>query len=346
MAPPRLYFPGSDTGSPPLTKPLILLRCDASVSMGTGHVMRCLTLADELAGRGAECIFVSAPGTSDLVPALPYPVLPPDRLPYGAALAVIDHYGLDAAYEAQVRSQTRAVMAIDDLPNRRHHCDLLLDQTHGRTPEEYRDLVPHDGIILAGSAYALLRPQFAAAREASLARRDGSLRRVLVSLGGTDPDNVTGQVLEAVAESGLGLLVDVVMGAKAPHLDSVRAQAAAMREARVLVGVSDMAGLMAQADLAIGAAGTTTWERCCLGLASLMLVIADNQKDICRLVAASGAALEASPATIPGQLQRLAVEPQTLLSLSQAAAQICDGRGAARIADALSRLPSLKALRP
>lgn len=328
-----------------MTTPKILFRCDASVSMGTGHVMRCLTLADALAGRGADCVFVSAPGTRELVPALPYPVVAPDKLPYGAALGVIDHYGLDAAYEAQVRSQTRAVMAIDDLPNRRHHCDLLLDQTFGRRAEEYRALVPHNSVVLAGAEYALLRPQFAEARPASLARRDGSLRRLLVTLGGTDPDNVTGWVLEAVAASGLDLTIDVVMGAKAPHLETVRAQAATMAGTRVLVGVSDMAGLMAEADLAIGAAGTTTWERCCLGLPSLMLVIADNQKDIARLVAESGAALAATPDTIAGQLRRLAADPQALQSLSRSAAAVCDGQGAARIADALSRLPSLKELR-
>lgn len=342
---PAYTFTGMSLDARPVTKPLILFRCDASVSIGTGHVMRCLTLADELAGRGADCVFVSAPGTRELVPALPYPVLAPDRLPYGAALAVIDHYGLDAAYEALVRSQTRAVMAIDDLPDRRHHCDLLLDQTHGRGPEEYAGLVPHNSIVLAGAGYALLRPQFAAAREASLQRRDGSLRRLLVTLGGTDPDNVTGRVLDAVAASGLRLETDVVMGAKAPHLDSVRRRAAAMAGTRVLVGVSDMAGLMAGADLAIGAAGTTTWERCCLGLASLMLVIADNQKDIARLVARSGAALIATPDTIAGQLRDLAADPQGLRALSAAAASVCDGRGAARIADALTRLPSLKDLR-
>ncbi|WP_082700660.1 UDP-2,4-diacetamido-2,4,6-trideoxy-beta-L-altropyranose hydrolase [Magnetospirillum sp. XM-1] len=328
-----------------MTKPKILFRCDASVTIGTGHVMRCLTLADELSGRGAECVFVSAAGTEKLVPALPYPVLPPDKLPYGAALAVIDHYGLDAAYEALVRSQTSAVMAIDDLPNRRHHCDLLLDQTHGRVPEEYRGLVPVTCITLAGAGYALLRPQFASAREDSLARRDGELKRLLVTLGGTDPDDMTGRVLDSVAAAGLDLAVDVVMGAKAPHLDLVRARATAMANTRVLVGVSDMAGLMTQADLAIGAAGTTTWERCCLGLPTLMLVIADNQKDIARLVIQSGAALSATPDTITGQLRDLAADPKALQSLSHCAAALCDGRGAARIADALLRLPSLKELR-
>ena len=342
---PAYTLPISVSRKPPrVPKPLILFRCDATLTMGTGHVMRCLTLADEMVGRGAECVFVSAPGTQELVPALPYPIQAPEKLPFGAALAVIDHYGLDAAYEALVRSQTRAVMAIDDLPNRRHHCDLLLDQTHGREAAEYCDLVPHNSKVLTGSAYALLRPQFALARSASLARRDGALRRLLVSLGGTDSDNITGQVLSAISQSGLALAVDVVMGAKAPHLDSVRTQAAAMAEARVLVGVADMAGLMAEADLAIGAAGTTTWERCCLGLPALMLVIADNQKDIARLVTGSGAALAATPATISGQLQSLATQPQALQSLSQAAAQLCDGRGAARIADALSRLPPLKEL--
>ncbi|EME70302.1 spore coat polysaccharide biosynthesis protein [Paramagnetospirillum caucaseum] len=324
----------------------ICFRADASAAIGTGHVMRCLTLAGELARRGAQCLFAAAPGTEELVPALPYPVVPPERLPFGAALAVVDHYGIGAAEEARIRGMSRAVMVIDDLPTRRHHCDLLLDQTHGRRAGEYRDLVPHGGIVLAGADYALLRPQFAEARPASLARRDGSLRRILVSLGGTDPDNVTLRVLDAIAASGLEVAVDVVMGAKAPHLETVLARAAAMAGARVLVGTGDMAGLMAGADLAIGAGGTTTWERCCLGLPTLMLVIADNQKDVVRLVSGAGAALEATPATIAGQLRHLAARPPILLSLSKAAAGLCDGLGAARTADALRRLPSLKGLSP
>lgn len=324
-----------------MVTPTICFRADASAATGTGHVMRCLTLADEMSRRGAECLFVSAAGTRELVPSLPYPVLPPERLPFGTALAVIDHYGIDAAEEARIRSMTRAVMVMDDLPTRRHHCDLLLDQTFGRRAEEYRDLAPHNSIVLAGSEYALLRPQFAVARPAALARRDGSLRRLLISLGGTDPGNVTGAVLDAVAASGLA--VDVVMGAKAPHLEAVQAQAAALPHTTVHVGIPDMAGLMAVADLAIGAGGTSTWERCCLGLPTLMLVIADNQRDVARLVAESGAARLVAVADLPAALT---VPPAELRAMSAAAARLCDGLGAARVADALRRLPSLKGLAP
>ncbi len=324
-----------------MVTPTICFRADASAAIGTGHVMRCLTLADQVSRRGAECLFVAAAGTRELVPSLPYPVLPPERLPFGAALVVVDHYGIDAAEEARIRSMSRAVMVMDDLPTRRHHCDLLLDQTFGRRAEEYRDLVPHNSVVLAGSEYALLRPQFAAARPAALARRDGSLRRLLVSLGGTDPHNATGAVLDALA--GSGLAIDVVMGAKAPHLEAVGARAAALPHATVHVGVSDMAGLMAGADLAIGAGGTSTWERCCLGLPTLMLVIADNQRDVARLVAESGAARLITMADLPAAL---AVSPDELRAMSAAAARLCDGQGAARVADALRRLPSLKGLAP
>ncbi|KIL99155.1 N-Acetylneuraminate cytidylyltransferase [Paramagnetospirillum magnetotacticum MS-1] len=324
-----------------MVTPTICFRADASAAMGTGHVMRCLTLADELARRGGRCLFVSTPETAEMVPSLPYEVVTPEQLPFGSALVVIDHYGIGAGEEARIRSMSRAVMVIDDLPTRRHHSDLLLDQTFGRRPEEYRDLVPHNSVVLAGSDYALLRPQFAAARSKSLARRDGSLRRLLVSLGGTDPDNITGRVLDAVA--GSGLAVDVVMGAKAPHLDAVKAQAAAMAEVTVHVGVSDMAGLMVGADLAIGAAGTSTWERCCLGLPTLMLVIAENQRDVARLVGLSGAARLITVDDLPAALT---VPSTELRALSAAAAKICDGLGAARTVDAIRRLPFLKGLAP
>lgn len=328
-----------------MVTPTICFRADATISMGTGHVMRCLTLAGELARRGAQCVFASAPGIGELVPAaLAYPIVTPDKLPFGADLVVVDHYGIGAIEEARIRSQSQAVMVIDDLPERRHHCDVLLDQTFGRAAEEYSRLVPNTCRVLVGSEHALLRPQFAAAREASLARRDGSLRRLLVSLGGTDSDNVTGAVLEAIAQSRLPLAVDVVMGAKAPHLEAVKAMAAALPGATLHVGVSDMAGLMAQADLAVGAGGTSTWERCCLGLPTLMLVIADNQRDVARLVARAGAAEIVPVGGIADVLMTLT--PERLAALSAASARLCDGQGARRVADLLRRLPSLKDLSP
>jgi UDP-2,4-diacetamido-2,4,6-trideoxy-beta-L-altropyranose hydrolase len=328
-----------------MVTPTICFRADAAAALGTGHVMRCLTLAGELARRGAVCLFAGAPGTGELVPsALAFPMVTPDRIPFGCDLVVVDHYGIDAVEEARIRSMSRAVMVIDDLPERRHHCDLLLDQTFGRSADEYTRLVPNTARVLVGSDYALLRPQFATARKAALARRKGDLKRVLIGLGGTDPDNVTGAALDSVLSAGMDVAVDVVMGAGAPHLEAIRAQAASRPDVTIHVGTSDMAGLMAAADLAVGAGGTSTWERCCLGLPTLMLVIAENQRDVARLVARAGAA-ELVPVDGLGAMMR-DLTPDRLTALAAAAARLCDGEGVVRVADQLRRLPSLKGLAP
>ncbi|MBI3444100.1 MAG: UDP-2,4-diacetamido-2,4,6-trideoxy-beta-L-altropyranose hydrolase [Magnetospirillum sp.] len=326
-----------------MVTPTVIFRADASAAIGTGHIMRCLTLADVLAARGVACVFASEAGSAVMVPSLAYPVVPPSAMP-AAHLVVVDHYGLDEADEAMLGASAGALMAVDDLPTRVHRCALLLDQTHGRRAEEYAELVPPDCLILAGSDYALLRPQFGAARATALARRDCGLKRILVSLGGSDPDDVTGAVLDAIAASGLDVAVEVVMGAAAPHLEQVRRRAATLPQARVQVGVSDMAALMVEADLAIGAGGGTAWERCCLGLPTLMLTIADNQRDVVRLVTGAGAAQAATLPSLARQLRELT--PAALTSMSAAAARLCDGGGADRVADAIMSFLSSKGVSP
>ena len=201
--------------------------------------------------------------------------------------------------------------------------------------------------LLIGPRHALLRPAFAARRDAALARRgSGPLRRVLVSLGGVDAQDATSRALRALATAGCAAALEltVVMGPTAPWLARVREQAAAMPcPTRVLVGVPDLAAAMAEADLAIGAAGSTSWERCCLGLPTLMVVLADNQREAAARLAADGAAVELAlddgfePA-LAGELDRLAAEPATLARMAAAAARVTDGRGAERVRDRIATL--------
>ena len=286
----------------------IAFRCDASVHIGSGHVMRCLTLANSIAQHGGRCHFIcrTLPGhLIDVIKAhghrahqLPVPGDPIGWLgvsldseiaqvqPLLAQIApdrvIVDHYGIDAQWEIQVPPSWCPVMVIDDMADRPHVCDILLDQNLGRQVCDYDGLVPEDCQRLIGPDYALLRPEFAAIRTASLARRkNAELRHIMISMGGADADNVTTDVLDALSRCDhlpRQAHITVVMGGSAPHLETVQARAQTMPILTdVQVNVQDMASLMAKSDLAIGAAGGTSWERCCLGLPTLILILADNQ---------------------------------------------------------------------
>lgn len=357
----------------------VAFRVDASLDIGTGHVMRCLTLADTLAACGVECRFICRehPGhlighirnkgyRVDALPAINENAHPTESQPHAHWLGcrwetdavqtkailtqsvpdwlVVDHYALDARWEKALQGCYRKLMVIDDLADRPHDCDILLDQTLGRQPPAYEGLVPARCRLLTGSAYCLLRPEFAAARARSLARRRArpEVAHVLVTLGGVDQENVTEQVLQALDGSDLpeGTCVSVVMGRTAPWIGQVRRRAGQARHAtRVLVDVQDMAGLMADSDVAVGAAGSTAWERCCLGLPTLMLVLADNQRAVAAALDSAGAAVAlGAPATglpqLAGVLQRLR-SPEVLLAMVDRAGAVTDGQGAARVMQAM-----------
>lgn len=197
---------------------------------------------------------------------------------------IVDHYALDARWEQALRPACRKLMVIDDLADRPHDCDLLLDQNLGRDAHDYVRFVPKECMILAGPSYALLRPEFAALRDYSLHRRAiPQVKHLLIAMGGVDQADATSQILEALKGCSLpeDARITVVMGPHAPWLERVRLLAAQMPQpTEVKVNVQDMALLMADSDLAIGAAGSTSWERCCLGLPTLMLVLAENQREV------------------------------------------------------------------
>lgn len=325
----------------------IAFRTDASLEISSGHVMRCLTLADALAIRGAVCHFICRAHPGNLcdeirrrghtVTVLPDVYVPPTsgmddmhQLDYSAWLGcgwqtdaqqtnlvlasfqpdwvVLDHYSLDKRWEDAVGSYVRQLMVIDDLANRPHSCDLLLDQNLGRQTKDYVRLVPPNCLVLAGPTYALLRPEFARLRAYSLQRRrrKSTLCKLLVAMGGVDMPNATSRVLEALKRSPLprSCHITVVMGVGAPSLGNVREIAERMPwPTDVVVNVSDMAQRMADSDLAIGAAGSSSWERCCLGLPTLLVVLAENQQSgATALKAANAVYLIGAPSDIERNL--------------------------------------------
>jgi UDP-2,4-diacetamido-2,4,6-trideoxy-beta-L-altropyranose hydrolase len=249
---------------------------------------------------------------------------------------VVDHYALDATWESIVRPSCRSLMVIDDLADRSHVCNLLLDQTFGREEVDYRSLVPANCRLLCGSNHALLRPEFAATRPYSLQRRIRPvLRELLITMGGVDNDNATGQVLQALRRCPLpsDIRISVVMGTTAPWLDEVRKQAQDMPwPTRVLVGVNDMAQLIANSDLAIGAGGATSWERCCLGVPTVMLVVADNQVKVAEGLERAGAVVLVTQGVemehhFAALFTSLLSDPEKMRIMSESAAGIADGMG-------------------
>jgi UDP-2,4-diacetamido-2,4,6-trideoxy-beta-L-altropyranose hydrolase len=340
-----------------MTHPRILVFPDSGPRIGGGHVMRCLTLARALTRRGAVCAFAATPSTEAILAAFGPADLqriavttPADAAraadAFAAGWVVLDHYGLTPGQEAALRAGRRLAV-LDDLADRPRAADLLMNSGYGRTPDAYRALLPPNAVILAGPAYAPVRPEFAQNRQAALARRreGGHLRHVLVSLGLTDVDGVTGRVVE-LARPRLGdLILDVVVGAAAPSLPALRGRAKTDPRLRLHIDTQAMAQLMAQADIAIGAGGSSTWERATLGLPTLSVVLADNQRPMARAMAADGLLLTAdvtSPAfdvELLEGLERLLGDPGLRRALSEDSGALCDGLGADRFAQALVEPP-------
>lgn len=345
----------------------IFLRADASLAMGTGHLMRCLTLANGLRSHGAHTTFVCRHIPQNLQDALQVQGHACIKLPahadstshalaHGAWLGVeqsvdaqdtlaaigtqpcdwliVDHYALDANWERALRRSASKILAIDDLADRQHDCDLLLDQNlYADAHSRYIGKLPASCQQLLGPGYALLRPEFVQAR-GTLRPRDGVVRRILLFLGGMDAANMTGQAMAELAQLGRpDIAVDVVIGTNHPARDAIAA------ECRSLgwichVQTQDMAGLVAAADLAIGAGGSATWERCCLGLPCITMAVAANQKKLVQDGAAAGILLTASPSLRDRLVQCLA-QPPLLQSLGQRGMDLVHGGGAELIRRAM-----------
>lgn len=358
----------------------VLIRVDASERIGTGHVMRCLTLADTLQSNGAVVDFVCREFKGNCISLIrkrgyvvhtlsPSSTSLPKKTESFSVHAhwlgadwqqdcsdtvasidpqkrinilVVDHYGIDYRWLQAIRPHAEKLLVIDDLADRRLDCDILLDQTYGRTQKAYRQLVPEDCQMLLGSHYALLRPQFSHTRPQALAKRDTceKVKTLLVTMGGTDPDNVTGLVLKGLESVKWSepIFINVVLGGKAPNLDHVCRQAdQSLLEISVLSDVTDMAELMVKADLAIGAGGTTTWEQCCLGVPLIVIVTASNQEKVASSLEAAGVVVnlgrstELTPDIVAENLQVICQSKEIRKKMSAKAFSVVDGSGAERV---------------
>lgn len=354
----------------------VVFRADASTQMGIGHLMRCLTLAEALRARGAETRFICREQVGHLIPLLRQRAIPVTALPGPAKGAiplgdeyavwlgvtqaedagqtiealdgeradwlVVDHYGLDIEWEIRLRSHTERLMVIDDLANRPHDCDLLLDQNYSADGEDrYTGLVPGPCKRLVGPRYALLRPEYAGYRK-TLRPYDREVRRVLIFFGGTDPDNLTGTALAALSVPELRhLTVDLVVGPNNPHAETLRRQAAERGGATLYPSQSSLSDLMARADLAIGAGGGTTWERLCLGLPTVLVTIADNQRPAAEALAEArhvhyvGHSSDVSVENLSKAILASISNPVRLAEMSLQNQLLVDGLGAPRIREFL-----------
>lgn len=366
---------------------LVVFRTDASMQIGTGHVMRCLALASALQTQGATCHFICREHAGNLIDLLKARGFTTHRLPQkegdidivvdpgaehelahahwlGASWKedaevckptmaelspnwlVIDHYALDYRWERSVLDSLTGsrpqLLVIDDLADRSHVADVLLDQNLGRTPEDYKRLVPTRCHLLIGPTYALLRKEFSVLRKRLFkTHRTKGVRRVLITMGGVDHANTTCKVLDAlkICSFPVGCRITVVMGAKAPWVKQVRHLAATMPwKTDVRVGISDISKLMAESDIAIAAAGSTSWELCCLGVPSLLVCVANNQVGVVTALGAQEAAVPLAISALDKENQeffRTQIEKLTekLALYAGNAAQVTDGLGVERVTE-------------
>ena len=338
-----------------MSGPSILFVVDAGPEVGGGHVMRCLSLAGALAAQGAACRFVSPPAAEAIFAAFAPEAerlaaasnAPADLAaavkPHAFDAIVFDHYGLSEV-DHSAMAQGKPALVIDDLADRPLGADMVLDSGPARRAEDYNGLTADSARLLLGPQYAPVRPEFAALRETALAWRGEPVGRVLVSLGLTDVDGITGRLVERLRPKVSDVGIDIVLGAEAPSLASL--SKIARRDTRITLHIDtpDMARLTAEADIAIGAAGSSTWERCTLGLPTLMVVLAENQRAAARTLAEREAALVVDvgaadfDAAFDRALMRLTTDAALRRQLASASAELCDGQGAPRVAEAFLKL--------
>ena len=360
----------------------IAVRVDASVEMGMGHLTRCITLANALSAEGASVSFLMRDHAAafgrlvesaghrlcllratgrDSVPSADPPLAHAHWLPVswredavqtsemieglGAIdWLVVDHYALDARWEREQRRVASRILAIDDIADRAHDADILLDQNLSLAVEtRYRSLLPKDCRLLLGPRYALLRPEFAETRK-RMSPRSGEVRRILICFGGSDPSNETAKALAAIAAvSATEFGVDVAIGMGNPHADAVDALCRNLGRATLHRGAGNMAELMASADLAIGAGGVMCWERCCLGLPTIALDIASNQVGALTALASAGAvdylgaAASVDSERLVEAVGALAGNPARLRAMAERALEVTDGEGTERVCAEMAR---------
>ena len=357
----------------------ILIRVDASSEIGTGHLMRCLALANEAKQRGWECTFVLRDPESEIVKFIAsfdhrvekllslvdsekftsnatahghwLPVsqiqdanetvnvihdLKPDWI-------IVDHYALDASWFFIVKKCIAKILVIDDLGDRDVICDILLDQNLGASAEKYDGKLPINCRLFLGPTFALLRSEFREWRERSLeGRLERNIENILITMGGVDAENYTLQILKEITKSKYAkkCAFTVIIGGLYPHTNTLYEFLNASKlKVSVLSNVKNMAEIMSKSDLCIGAAGSTSWERCCLGQPTITFAIANNQREIAKQLSQRNVAIYSNINNLLGNFEQFfdasGKELQRVLSINSR--QICDGFGASRVVEELEK---------
>jgi UDP-2,4-diacetamido-2,4,6-trideoxy-beta-L-altropyranose hydrolase len=334
--------------------------------MGMGHLMRCMTLADQLEAAGRQVVFLCAalpPETLAWVRQIRGKAVHLMDVPHGteadiqAVTAylqssggcdwfVVDHYQWERRHEEQVRHYANRVLVIDDLANRLHAADLLLDQNlFAEATTRYAGKIEAHCQTLLGPQYALLRAEFAEQRSMAWPDRNGPVQRILISFGGNDRTNETAKALHALDRLGQSdYQIDVLIGNANPHRQVLDVLCKQFTDVTLHVQTEQMAQRMAHADLAIGAGGITTWERCCMGLPALVMATAENQVEplLCLsqlgVLSYLGCAEAVTVTAMAEALQTLLHSPGQRALMSEKSGILVDGQGVKRVMSAMGSM--------
>jgi len=355
----------------------VIFRVDSSWEIASGHVMRCISLARFLYARGCDIVFLSRelPGNIISLIAKDFTVVrlgwmeddlqAVDReLEYSAWLGgdlkkeieevtrvikvlgaidwlIVDHYALDIKWEKEMKKYVRHLMVIDDLANREHICDLLLDQNFYKNfSQRYNDLVPKACKLLLGPKYVLLRSEFLIAQE-KVKIRNGEINRILIFMGGSDMDNITSVVLRALCKISFKGHIDVVFGVQNKYRTEIAKEYQGQLNCNFYCQIDNMAELMLQAELAIGAGGSTTWERCCMGLPSVLVCAGNNEKEIIEngvkigIIQAVNCANGVTSDIIAESVEYFLKHPRVVNAMSAKCMEVVDGFGCERVSQVL-----------
>ena len=343
--------------------------------------MRCLTLAEILSVSGHRVSFVSREHTGNLnalVETRGYTLNPlptvqetarvvcqkpqhaswlgchwrEDALQVSSLLTtanvdwlVVDHYGIDVRWCRKLRGCCKRLMVIDDLADRPLDCDLLLDTGPGKNESDYHELIPAGAQLLLGERYALLRDEFRELRQQAQEKRQviGQVRNVLVTLGGMDQRNLLPGLIETLTSANEKLCVTVVVSSASPNYLRIRETSENHPDVRILSDIEDMASVILDADVAIGAGGVSAYERCSLGLPTITIAIANNQRHFVEQLEIRGAVthVDLSVLSVEQIVEKLissAAELDALKAQSRKAMALVDGKGAERVVSMMEKL--------
>ncbi|MCE2517196.1 MAG: UDP-2,4-diacetamido-2,4,6-trideoxy-beta-L-altropyranose hydrolase [Alphaproteobacteria bacterium] len=363
----------------------IAFRVDGSRQIGTGHIMRCLSLAHYLMENGSHCSFITRPAEGDLIekisslginilelPEATATEIEPDEMrPYANWLGtsqhqdaldtiellngdtpdwiVIDHYAIDQDWARLLRPHCRHIMVLDDMNTTTHDCDVLLNQNLNSTADDYQSYVPEQCVVLTGPQFALLRPEFTEAADAATHHQHLTTKtEVLVSMGGVDATNTARDVLKAIAnrDHHNDVKIHLVVGPSAPWKENLENLSKEMPyEIELHINPPSMAALMARADIAIIAAGSTSWECCAMAMPMIALPLVDNQMHVAEHLEQHGAALVVYPDQLERKLAQsvdlLINTPELRSELSRKASSLSDGKGGAKVSHILQQISGI-----